>query len=240
MLLFFLHRCWRIWKEHHSKANEVRLHCLLLFMTTTTVKCTRRWIYMYFPQINKLHYTTIIHVTLFTEKSAFNGCRPVLSEGMAQFVSKPLFPYFLSVTLPLTVSSFSWDPFMSQLFCCRARFHFAFFHLFLPETNPVRPCYSCTAPVSYKTNLSWDCQCSCWLISSWKSSGVPSVPSQHVTSLSLQKRDGLGSKSNTLALTAEHLVIHMFASKKFKLWQEGPSVWTLCGHVCWKICSVTS
>ena len=70
-----------------------------------------------------------------------------------------------------------------------------FFHSFFPATNPVRPCYSCTAPVSCKSNLSWDGQCSCWLISSWKSSGVPSVPSQHVTSPSLQKRDGLGSKS---------------------------------------------
>ena len=194
MLLFFLNRCWRIWKEHHSKANEVRLHCLILFMTTTTVKCTIRWIYMCFPQINKLHYITIIHVTLFTLKSVLNGC-PVLSEGIAQFVSKPFFSYFLSVTLPLIISSFSLDPCMSPLFCFRARFHSWLFPLFFPATNPVRPCYSCTAPVSCKTILSWDGQCSCWLISSWKSSGVPSVPSQHVTSPSLQKRDGLGSKS---------------------------------------------
>lgn len=122
LLLFFLRRCWRIWKEHHSKANEVRLHCLILFMTTTTVKCTIRWIYMCFPQINKLHYITIIHVTLFTLKSVLNGC-PVLSEGMAQFVSKPFFSYFLSVTLPLIISSFSLDPCMSPLFCFRARFH---------------------------------------------------------------------------------------------------------------------
>ena len=173
----------------------MRLHCLILFMTTTTVKCTIRWIYMCFPQINKLHYITIIHVTLFTVKSVFNGCGPVLSEGMAQFVSKPLFPYFLSVTLPLTIRSFSWTPLCLSSFVLGFGSIVDFFHLFLPATNPVRPSYSWAAPVSYKTNLSWDCQCSSWLISSWKSSGVPSVPSQHVTSPSLQKRDGLGSKS---------------------------------------------
>ena len=77
---------------------------------------------MCFPQINKLHYITIIHVTLFTLKSVLNGC-PVLSEGMVQFVSKPFFSCFLSVTLPLIISSFSLDPCMSPLFCFRARFH---------------------------------------------------------------------------------------------------------------------
>ena len=149
---------------------------------------------MCFPQINKLHYITITHVTLFTLKSVLNGC-PVLSEGMAQFVSKPFCSCFLSVTLPLIISSFSLDPCMSPLFCFRARFHSWLFPFIFSRNQSCEALLQLHSPVSCKTILSWDGQCSCWLISSWKSSGVPSVPSQHVTSPSLQKRDGLGSKS---------------------------------------------
>lgn len=170
-------------------------------MTTTTVKCTIRWIYMCFPQMNKLHYITIIHVTLFTMKSVLNVC-PVLIEGMAEFVSKPFFPNFLSVALPLSITTFSLDPCMSQLFC---------FSVAADWTLLGNHLMSLQSPVSM------------WL--------------HH---LSKRERAWDQNQSNTSALTAEHLVIHMFASKKFKFWQEGPSVWTLRLHVSWKMCNVTS
>ena len=127
-------------------------------------------------------------------KFVLNGC-PVLSEGMAQFVSKPFLPYFLSVALPLFITSYFIGPCMSQLFCFRARFHCWLFPFIFPATNPVRPCYRWAAPVSCKTNPSWYCLCSCCLNSSWQSSGAPSACDITIS----PKQRGLGIKiSQTL------------------------------------------